>query len=75
MHKIAPCRTSSNHFTAKRNNAPFPSGVVVAAVVKCDCETLFKEETTLPLSDFHEGPPYKNKLITTIIVKYSKYKN
>ena len=38
-------------------------------------ETLFKEETTSPLSDFHERPPYKNKLITTIIIKYSKYKN
>ena len=42
---------------------------------ECECETLFKEETTSPLSDFHEGPPYKNKFITTIIVKYSKYKN
>ena len=38
-------------------------------------ETLFKEETTSLVSDFHVGPPYKNKLITTIIIKYSKYKN
>ena len=46
----------------------------------CICEvkwskTLFKEETTSLVSDFHVGPPYKNKLITTIIIKYSKYKN
>ena len=31
-------------------------------------ETLFEEETTSPLSDFHKGPPYKDELITTIIV-------
>ena len=40
-----------------------------------ESETLFKEETTSLVSDFHVGPPYKNKLITTIIIKYSKYKN
>ena len=36
---------------------------------------LFKEETTSLVSDFHVGPPYKNKLIATIIIKYLKYKN
>ena len=28
--------------------------------VNVKCETLFKEETTSLVSDFHVGPPYKN---------------